>query len=668
MSRDRIIQFIALLVMIASAAVGGMLLPVMLDRSRNEYLRYTDDPVQSTSPIIMLGTAIGALRGVLVDYLWIKTAIMKERGQFHEAMQDANMIARLQPRFAQVWAFLGHNLAYNISVSLNTPQERWEMVKAGIDLVRNKGIRYNPNDLNLHRELAFWFKHKIEGVSDDAHLHYKRQFRHEWHYLLGEPPQDYQARIAWIKKIADAPETLEEAERITPGVKALVEQLRNALSPYEQRFRFGLDKEFLRVVALRDALKQDSAAARALGLEAKFRSDPEEGPLYDAMDSIASNPANADAWNTLVLHVRKRVLKDEYNMDPQVMYEFTRDLGPIDWRHGEAHALYWSRLGSIRGERRIIDPDEIYRRANNDRIQVQAMQSLAKGGRITLDPFDNLSDQIPSQFPEPLWIDAIEREFNRLYVKYSDDKIRGMGGDLFIDFYQNFMVAAVREYFRSGDVARAEMLLKHLDNRFGTGGSPPDLRYIKPIEVFIRDETRGEYEYQPDLARQEVGAGLKQGLLALCVDREDEFQAALRFAQEITAYFKGNDYNNYVNRFGEGRMSALIGSLDMSLAAAINQLMRDTTVDLGCRMTIWSKLDQYALRDKVMAYDESLRREVARHLQASYLGRNLTIDQVLPKPEGWDEYQQQMRIRQERLRQQQEQQRPVAPTPITPKS
>jgi hypothetical protein len=386
------------------------------------------------------------------------------------------------------------------------------------------------------------------------------------------------------------------------------------------------------------------------------------------MDSIASDPANTEAWNTLVLHVRKRVLKDEYNMDPQIMYEFTRDLGPIDWRHGEAHALYWSRLGSIRGERRIVDPDEIYRRANNDRIQIQAMQSLAKGGRISLDPFDNLSNEIPSQLPEPRWIDAIEREFNRLYVKYSDPKIRGMGGDLFIDFYQNFMVAAVRDYFRSGDVARAQTLLDHLDRRFGLGGSPPDPRYSKPLEVFIRDETRGEYEYQPELARTEVGAGLKQGLLALCVDRADDFRASLRFAQEVIAYFKENRYNDFVNRFGEGRMSALVGSLDMSVAAAIDQLMRDPSIDLPCRMTIWSKLDEYAQRDKMMAYSESLRREVAEQLRVSYLGRSLTIDQVLPKPDGWDEYQQRMRILQEKLRQQQEQNRPLAPTQITPKS
>ena len=101
-----------------------------------------------------------------------------------------SLITKLQPRFGEVWAFHGHNLAYNLSVMTSTPEERWRLVNAGIDLVRNKGLRYNPNDLILYKELAFWFAHKIDGVSDDAHLFYKRKFAQEWHLLLGPPPAD----------------------------------------------------------------------------------------------------------------------------------------------------------------------------------------------------------------------------------------------------------------------------------------------------------------------------------------------------------------------------------------------------------------------------------------------------------------------------------------------
>ena len=117
------------------------------------------------------------------------------------------------------------------------------------------------------------------------------------------------------------------------------------------------------------------------------------------------DPAVQDAWETLIAFVRRRVLIDEYNMDPQLMYEYTRDLGPIDWRNGHAHALYWSRRGSQLGESRVANEDDIYKIINNDRIQLQAMQGLARYGRMTFDPF---SHDLPSRFAEPRWIDTIE--------------------------------------------------------------------------------------------------------------------------------------------------------------------------------------------------------------------------------------------------------------------
>ena len=65
-------------------------------------LRYTDSSVEGAPPIVALGTAIGALRGVIVDYLWLKVNMMKEEGEFYEVMSDAELITQLQPRFAHL--------------------------------------------------------------------------------------------------------------------------------------------------------------------------------------------------------------------------------------------------------------------------------------------------------------------------------------------------------------------------------------------------------------------------------------------------------------------------------------------------------------------------------------------------------------------------------------
>ena len=97
---------------------------------------------------------------------------------------------------------------------------------AGVDLVRNQGLRYNPNDVVLHKDLAFWFAHKIDGVSDDAHFHYKKELADEWHYLLGPPPFDHEDRIKWMKALAEAPESIEEAEARVPGTRLTTSTIR----------------------------------------------------------------------------------------------------------------------------------------------------------------------------------------------------------------------------------------------------------------------------------------------------------------------------------------------------------------------------------------------------------------------------------------------------------
>lgn len=111
---------------------------------------------------------MGAFRGIFVNWLWFRANEMKEKGQYYEAMELARAITTLQPRFPQVWVFHVWNMAYNISVATNTPEERWQWVNAGVRLLRKDGIRANPNDMLLHKELAWIFLHKIVGITDDA--------------------------------------------------------------------------------------------------------------------------------------------------------------------------------------------------------------------------------------------------------------------------------------------------------------------------------------------------------------------------------------------------------------------------------------------------------------------------------------------------------------------
>jgi hypothetical protein len=627
-NRDRIVQAGSLVVALVCVTAGGLMLPGILRQSESKSLRYTDISVEGAPPFVALGTAIGALRGLIVDYLWIKVNLMKEKGLFYEVMHDAELITKLQPRFPQVWAFHGHNMAYNISVATHTLAERWEWVNAGIRLVRNQGLRHNPNDLMLHRELGFWLSHKVDGVSDDANLYYKTEFAKEFNDLLGEPPAGWDDRLKWIEFIADAPPTLAAAEQRTPGVKALVDTLRERIKEIDGKDRFSLDQEFLRDYAMWRSLQAHSYVAKELGLTDTFR----QNPNYVSFNEIAGDPQYAPAWETLLAHVRHRVLEDEYNMDPELMAQYTRDLGPLDWRHPQSHALYWSRRGSKFAEHRISRED-VHKRMNNDRTQIQALQGLARSGRITFDPFSN---EVPGRFPEPAYIDTIYDMFEDFYVKYYD--VKGAGGETFLDFLRNFMGSAIREAYRGGERARAQELLDRLDALIGRGSITPNNEYAMPLDVYVRNETLGEYERQPHVAPSDIAASLRYGLrVGIGDDRPELYEEAKQFADEVTNFFKNNEYFDFETKFGTGRIKDIIGQLDQSVEVALMQLMTDPTVPMEERIAIWSGVDELEPELRLRIFDRLMpmvQQQFAQHPLAS----KIAMEAAFPPPAGLEQY------------------------------
>lgn len=626
---DRIVQIIALAIAIISTSICGSLLPKMEDISEAHTLHYTNVAVESAPPFIALGRAIGAVRGIIVDYLWIKVNIMKQKGLFFDVMADADLITKLQPRFAAVWAFHGHNMAYNISVIHNSAPERWEWVKEGINLVRNKGLRYNPNDLQLHRELSFWFSHKIEGVSDDAHFYYKKELCKEWHFLLGKPPAGHKDRIAWIKLVADAADTLEGAEARTTGVKALVERLRSQLSPYEQRFTFALDRNLLRAYGEWISVTEQSAVAIIKGTKDKLLRDDR---FFKLLDEIATDPDTQDAWQTLLAHIRKRVLLDEYNMDPQLMYEYTRDYGPIDWRHGSAHALYFALKGAAQGQDRIITEDDVYRIVNNDRAQIQAMQDLARWGRINFDPF---SSDIPGRLPEPAWISVVDKYWEMLSIKHKDT--RGPGVDLFLDFHKNFLSSSVRELYRSGETVLAQHFMDRLKSLYGVGqyGDP---KFSLSLDAFVAQETQEQYDMQPFLAPSDVAAALRYAVrIGWGRNRPEVFKEAKRFADDVIEFYTKTNYNNFVTKMGTGRLKDLISSLEDTLVMVCEQIMTDSTIRFVERLTIYNRMPAEYQRE---IYD-AIWPTIVSDLSRSDFKDQLTIDQALPIPPGIQAFRQQ---------------------------
>jgi hypothetical protein len=116
-----------------------------------------------------------------------------------------------------VWAHQAWNITYNVSRTFERHQDRWLWVRSGIELLRDDGLRYNPGEPDLYRELAWFFQDKIGSPTDDAHRYFKTRWAEEMADLL-EPRPDWDALIQPTTDEARSRATrLREAYKLDPA-------------------------------------------------------------------------------------------------------------------------------------------------------------------------------------------------------------------------------------------------------------------------------------------------------------------------------------------------------------------------------------------------------------------------------------------------------------------
>lgn len=138
------------------------------------------EPLKNAPPVLAFTTvALGGFRGLISNALWIRANDLQEDDKFFEMAQLADWITKLEPHFVQVWLVQAWNMAYNISVKFKDWPDRWRWVSRGIELLRDEGLQYNPNETLIYRELAWFFQHKLGQNLDDASVYYKQQWANE---------------------------------------------------------------------------------------------------------------------------------------------------------------------------------------------------------------------------------------------------------------------------------------------------------------------------------------------------------------------------------------------------------------------------------------------------------------------------------------------------------
>ena len=135
--------------------------------------------------LVLTTVALGGFRGLISNALWIRASDLQDHDKFFEMVQLADWITKLEPHFTQVWLVQAWNMAYNISVKFKDAPDRWRWVEQGIELLRDQGLRYNPHDVLIHRELAWFFQMKMGQNLDDAHMYYKQMWANEMSKVFG---------------------------------------------------------------------------------------------------------------------------------------------------------------------------------------------------------------------------------------------------------------------------------------------------------------------------------------------------------------------------------------------------------------------------------------------------------------------------------------------------
>jgi hypothetical protein len=182
---------ILLLLLAAVLLVGVSRVQRVLNVDRERLGLTRIDPLDNAPPVLAFTTvALGGFRGLIANALWIRANDLQDADKFFEMAQLADWITKLEPHFVMVWVNQAWNMAYNISVKFKDFDDRWRWVQRGIALLRDDGLRFNPNETLIYRELAWFFQHKMGANLDDANMRYKQEWLKEMSEVFAKKVPD----------------------------------------------------------------------------------------------------------------------------------------------------------------------------------------------------------------------------------------------------------------------------------------------------------------------------------------------------------------------------------------------------------------------------------------------------------------------------------------------
>lgn len=576
---SRWLQILALLLAGLLLAASARVSYVAHDQFTEHELRLGGKFSSSVPPsMVLMTTALGTFRGLFIDYLWHRATQLQDDGQFFEANTLAQAITTLMPAAPAVWEFQAWNMAYNISVATHTPEERWEWVRRGIDLLRDRGIPANPQAILLYRELSWIFLHKIGGRSDDMHWYYRIQLAREWQQLLGYVPsqQTTAQTLDSMRAIANAPPTL-DALRASPPP-----QLDAVLARLAQ-WQYSPDSAL--VAATGRALMLSSS------LQTRMAANPSTSDYDPRLLQLLADSRLGPAFSALLNTLRHQILVSQYHMDPAYMLSLMapedqggQGYGPIDWRLCSAHALYWSQLGSDRSPP-VTTLDEID--LLNDRRQViHALQDMAHFGRIRFDPASNSYHLMP----DVRFFPAYEKAYERMKALLRDTPDNQGALTVYDQGHENLLLDAAQTEYFYGDRDRAQQYFQKARRLYANAwwnGGDRSTKYALGLDDFLTIELRDQVRNRS----MQAAAALIDGLLyqaftdGLAGGQPAVFDRFISVARVVHGDFQKRAADAPTPLAPQQRMQFL--PFDALVQQTFANFLTDNSLDMVLRATAW---------------------------------------------------------------------------------
>ena len=617
---DRVVQVVALAVA-AVALFGAALFIAPMNRVRlDQHMVIDPDTIKGLPPIETLLAKTATLRALAIDVAFIRSERLKELGRYYEAMQLADWICKLAPRFPSIWVFHAWNQAYNISVGTYTAEERWRWVNNGICLLRDQGIQYNPKSVTLYKELAFLYWHKVGDFLDDHHWNYKKELAVEMERVLGPPllAVSEQEVIDAFRQIAQAPapQRLDRWLKEDAEVAGLVARL--------EELGLGPDDELLKFVARH--LRDDLSVSRYL----ISVSEEEAASEHARRMALLSDPAWADARDRLLAALRRDVLESRYHMDVGWMLSLMEKYGPIDWRSAYGLALYWASWGDMvtRGQINLNVHDSM----NTARFIMSALKNMVERGRIVLMPdWEQPNRSYIDLLPDLRFIDHLDRAYLEMSKAQFGDDPNYREGEAAVNYrvgHFTFLTEAIYLLYLAGDRKSLEKAQYYYDylrrvNRARDGG--PKKQYMAPLRQFVVGDLKQDAEgFRRSNAY--VGGLMRRSLEELALgDPEASVGSAGRAKQIYDHFMREIALGDRIDRRKLEKLAVIRRDV-------VTEYMRSPYVPMRHKARVWAGLE---LRTRQMAWDgcEAFLAKVCALGNPPW-----DMAKAFPEPPGMDEY------------------------------